>query len=89
MMHLHFRARQHTQAHTIAPTTPHPLDSTMEDTTMLEASQGLFEEQSFTIIPNGISEDRLDQVCDASRLGRIGIDAFYSCANKLLASAAP
>jgi hypothetical protein len=39
----------------------------MEDTTMLEGSQGLFEEASFAIIPNGISEDRLEEVCDASR----------------------
>ncbi|KAF1837609.1 hypothetical protein BDW02DRAFT_543706 [Decorospora gaudefroyi] len=33
----------------------------MEDTSMLEASQGLFEELSFTIYPNGLSEDRLRQ----------------------------
>ena len=32
---------------------------------MLEGSQGLFEELSFTIYPNGLSEDRLRQVRDA------------------------
>ncbi|KAJ4326081.1 regulator of Ty1 Transposition [Neodidymelliopsis sp. IMI 364377] len=36
----------------------------MEDTTMLEGSQGLFEEFNFTIIPNGLSEDRLRQLQD-------------------------
>ncbi|CAO2650493.1 Nn.00g017850.m01.CDS01 [Neocucurbitaria sp. VM-36] len=34
----------------------------MEDTTMLEAAQGLFEELSFTIIPNGLSEERLKKI---------------------------
>lgn len=34
----------------------------MEDVTMLEGSQGLFEELSFTIIPNGLSEERLNKV---------------------------
>ncbi|KAF2034848.1 hypothetical protein EK21DRAFT_55242 [Setomelanomma holmii] len=34
----------------------------MEDTTMLEASQDLFEEHSFTIIPNGISKDQLSKL---------------------------
>ncbi|KAF2833518.1 hypothetical protein CC86DRAFT_365393 [Ophiobolus disseminans] len=34
----------------------------MEDSTMMEASQGLFEEHSFTIIPNGLSEDSLDKL---------------------------
>ncbi|KAJ4367427.1 regulator of Ty1 Transposition [Neocucurbitaria cava] len=34
----------------------------MEDTTMLEGSQGLFQELSFTIIPNGISEERLKKI---------------------------
>ncbi|KAF3000118.1 hypothetical protein E8E13_004120 [Curvularia kusanoi] len=34
----------------------------MEDTTMLDESKGLFGELSFTIIPNGLSEDRLDQL---------------------------
>ena len=33
---------------------------------MMEASQGLFDEQKFTIIPNGVSEDQLDEVRDAS-----------------------
>lgn len=56
----------------------------MEDSTMMDASQGLFEEQSFTIIPNGIPEDGLNRVCDASRTSEGIIDAFYSCANKLL-----
>lgn len=40
----------------------------MEDTTMLEGSQGLFEELSFTIYPNGLSEDRLHEVRVASQL---------------------
>jgi hypothetical protein len=40
----------------------------MEDSTMLEASQGLFEGQHFTIIPNGLSDDRLDEVCHASKM---------------------
>jgi hypothetical protein len=35
---------------------------------MMEASQGLFGEQSFTIIPNGLSDDRLEKVCDAPRI---------------------
>lgn len=39
-----------------------PLPLIMEDTTMLDDSKGLFGEHSFTIIPNGLSEDRLDQV---------------------------
>lgn len=34
----------------------------MEETTMLEGSQGLFQELSFTIILNGISEERLKKV---------------------------
>jgi len=34
----------------------------MEDVTMLESSQDLFEEYNFTIIPNGLSEDRMRQV---------------------------
>jgi len=38
----------------------------MEDSTMMDASQGLFEEHIFTVIPNGIPEDDLDKVCDAS-----------------------
>jgi hypothetical protein len=37
----------------------------MEDSTMMEASQGLFEEHSFTIIPNGLPEESLDKVRDA------------------------
>jgi hypothetical protein len=43
----------------------------MEDASMLEGSQGLFEEISFTIYPNGLSEDRLREVRDAS--GPLGI----------------
>ena len=39
----------------------------MEDTTMLDGSQGLFEELSFTIYQNGLSEDRLREVRDASQ----------------------
>ena len=35
---------------------------TMEDTTMLDDSKGLFADSSFTIIPNGLSEDRINQV---------------------------
>jgi hypothetical protein len=61
----------------------------MEDSTMMEASQGLFEEQSFTIIPNGLSDDRLDKVCDAPNIYTSITDACCSCANKLLLSAAP
>ncbi|KAF2131627.1 hypothetical protein P153DRAFT_336084 [Dothidotthia symphoricarpi CBS 119687] len=34
----------------------------MEDSTMLEGSQGLFEELTFTLIPNGLSDDRLRQL---------------------------
>jgi hypothetical protein len=41
---------------------PHAI---MEDRTMMEASQGLFEEHSFTIIPNGLPEESLDKVRDA------------------------
>ena len=40
----------------------------MEDTAMLEGSQGLFEELTFTIIPNGISEERLKKVMRRVRL---------------------
>ncbi|CAN9374574.1 unnamed protein product [Alternaria alternata] len=36
----------------------------MEDTTMLEGSQGLFEELTFTLIPNGLSEERMRQIED-------------------------
>jgi hypothetical protein len=61
----------------------------MEDSTMMEASQGLFEEQSFTIIPNGLSDDRLDKVCDAPSMRTSTTDAFCSCANKLPLSTAP
>lgn len=61
----------------------------MEDTTMLEGSQGLFEEQSFTIIPNGLSDHDLDQVCDASKMCRKTTDAFYSYENRSSASAVP
>jgi hypothetical protein len=34
----------------------------MEDTTMLDDSKGLFGDSRFTIIPNGLSEDRVNQV---------------------------
>ncbi|KAF1939524.1 hypothetical protein EJ02DRAFT_408302 [Clathrospora elynae] len=34
----------------------------MEDTSMLQGSQGLFAQLSFTIYPNGLSEDRLRQI---------------------------
>ncbi|KAF1840888.1 BRCT domain-containing protein [Cucurbitaria berberidis CBS 394.84] len=34
----------------------------MEDVTMVEDSPGLFEELSFTIIPNGLSEERLKKI---------------------------
>lgn len=40
----------------------------MEDTTMQDSSPGLFAELSFTICPNGLSEDRIQEVCDALRL---------------------
>jgi hypothetical protein len=56
---------------------------------MMEASQGLFEEQSFTIIPNGLSDDRLDKVCDASRMERSTTDAFYSFASRSQLSVVP
>lgn len=36
--------------------------TTMEDTTMLGDPKGIFGESSFTLIPNGLSEDRLSQV---------------------------
>jgi hypothetical protein len=56
---------------------------------MMEGSQGLFEEQSFTIIPNGLADKELDKVCDASRLCGSATDAFHSCEKKSLQSAAP
>lgn len=34
----------------------------MEDATMLDDPKGLFGDSSFTIIPNGLSEDRINQV---------------------------
>lgn len=34
----------------------------MEDTRMLDDAKGLFADSSFTIIPNGLSEDRSYQV---------------------------
>jgi hypothetical protein len=77
--------------HALPPCNTHysTLVVTMEDTTMMEASQGLFEEQSFTIIPNGLSDDRLEKVCDAPRMERSIADAFYSSASKSLLSAVP
>lgn len=44
----------------------------MEDITMLEGSQGLFEELTFTLIPNGLSEERMRQVRDAFGQSRSG-----------------
>jgi hypothetical protein len=61
----------------------------MEDTTMLEGSQGLFEEQSFTIIPHGLSDRDLDEVCDASKIYPSTTDVFYSYENRLTANTAP
>ncbi|KAJ8118242.1 hypothetical protein OPT61_g748 [Boeremia exigua] len=43
-----------------APTDQAP--PTMEDTTMPDASKGIFGDSSFTIIPNGLSDDRLSQL---------------------------
>ena len=40
----------------------------MDDTAMLEGTQGLFDEYSFTIIPNGLSEDGLAKVRDAPNI---------------------
>jgi hypothetical protein len=37
----------------------------MDDTIMPEGSQGLFEENIFTIIPNGLTKDGVVKVCDA------------------------
>jgi hypothetical protein len=48
----------------------------------MEASQGLFEEQSFTIIPNGLSDERLEKVCDAPGMERSTTDAFYSSVSR-------
>lgn len=50
---------------------------------MMEASQGLFDEQKFIIIPNGISDDQLDEVCDASGTEGSSTNANISCADKL------
>jgi hypothetical protein len=36
----------------------------MDHTVTLEGAQGLFDEHSFTIIPNGLSEDGLAKVRD-------------------------
>jgi len=44
---------------------------------MLDGSQGLFEELSFTIYPNGLSEDRLREVRDASKYDRHVTDALH------------
>jgi hypothetical protein len=71
-----FASHPHTRPTTLA------LHAAMEDSTMMDASQGLFEEQSFTLIPNGIPEDGLDKVCDAPRTSEGIIDALYSCANR-------
>jgi hypothetical protein len=54
------------QASTLLPYSTTPTAAAMEDTTMLDGSQGPFEELTFTIIPNGLSEDRMRQVRDAS-----------------------
>lgn len=35
----------------------------MEDTTMLDASQALFADLVFVIIPNGIPDQQQDQAC--------------------------
>ena len=43
---------------------------------MLDGSQGLFEELSFTIYENGLSEDRLREVRDASKFDRDVTDAL-------------
>jgi hypothetical protein len=56
---------------------------------MLEGSQGLFEEQSFTIIPHGLSDRDLDEVCDASKIYPSTTDVFYSYENRLTANTAP
>lgn len=50
----------------------------------MEASQGLFDDQKFTIIPNGISDTQLDEVCDASGKIISTINALDSCADKSL-----
>ncbi|KAH7130690.1 hypothetical protein B0J11DRAFT_483490 [Dendryphion nanum] len=42
--------------------TNNPPTSVMEDTTMMDAPQGLFEELVFTIIPIGLTEDRQQQL---------------------------
>jgi hypothetical protein len=73
--------------HATTPLDLHP-HAIMEDTIMLEASQGLFEEQSFTIIPNGLSDHDLDEVCDASEIHTSTTDAFDSYENKLPANMA-
>lgn len=56
---------------------------------MMEGSQGLFEEQSFIIIPSGLSDSQLDKVCDASRTFEDTTDAFCSYEKISLVSAVP
>lgn len=56
---------------------------------MMEGSQALFEEQSFIIIPSGLSDSQLDKVCDVSRTLRNITDAFCSCEKRSPASAVP
>lgn len=55
----------------------------MEDTTMQDVTQGLFGEQMFTIIPNGIPQDQLEQVRLARDPSLVRILTLYSCANRL------
>jgi hypothetical protein len=61
----------------------------MEDATMMEGSQGLFEEQCFIIIPHGLPDGQLDKVCDVSRIVRDATDESYSCEKRSPASAVP
>lgn len=49
----------------------------MEDTTMQDDSKGLFGDSNFTIIPNGLSEGRLDQVSTARP--RLGLKMLTRC----------
>jgi len=56
---------------------------------MLDGSQGLFEELSFIIHQNGLSEDRLREVRDASKCDRHVTDALHRLNVPYLMRAAP
>jgi hypothetical protein len=43
----------------------------MEDTTMLDGSQPLFQDLVFTIIPNLLPEERVDQVSERVQIAKV------------------